>query len=210
MRRSERRGIICCTAGMVQAEHGEAVERDIGDKLVVAGLSSPPAVPQWSRCSGSTLVTTAMVAGKRRKRAVALVRLDHHPLARAEPRVAAVSVHDAAVDDGRVQMRRRSPARTRPWTWSSSSCRACRRRRCDHRSRISSASISARRTTGMSFGRGRQRSPGCPDRTAVLTSRRPARSNLRSPGRARWRLGCLLSRSRRTFAPSAMSLPWTA
>ena len=38
--------------------------------------------------------------------AVALVGLDHHPVAGAEPRVGAVGVDDAAVDHGGVEMRR--------------------------------------------------------------------------------------------------------
>ena len=37
------------------------------------------------------------------KRAVALVGLDHHPVAGAEPRIGAISVDDAAVDHGRVE-----------------------------------------------------------------------------------------------------------
>ena len=57
--------------------------------------------------------------------AVALVGLDHHPVAGAEPRVGAVGVDDAAVDDGRVEAagveQRRRPARS---SWS---CRGCRR-----------------------------------------------------------------------------------
>ena len=61
------------------------------------------------------LVTTAMVAGRRRKRAVALVGLHHHPVAGAQPRVGAVGVDDAAVDHGRIEAAR-PPARRRSAT----------------------------------------------------------------------------------------------
>ena len=43
------------------------------------------------------------VGGQLQERAVALVGLDHHPVAAAEPRIGAVGVDDAAVDDGRVE-----------------------------------------------------------------------------------------------------------
>ena len=49
------------------------------------------------------LVTTATVAGSLHEGAVAFVGLDHHPVAGAEPRIGAVGVDDAAVDDGRIE-----------------------------------------------------------------------------------------------------------
>ena len=49
------------------------------------------------------LVTIAMSAGQLQERAVALVGLDHHPVAGPEPRVGAIGVDDAAVDHGRVE-----------------------------------------------------------------------------------------------------------
>ena len=92
------------------------------------------------------LVTTAMVAVEPQEAAVALVGLDHHPVALAEPGVGAIGVDDAAVDHGRVELgRRRAAPRSSRSSWS---CRGCRRPRSSICSRISSASISARRTTG--------------------------------------------------------------
>ena len=49
------------------------------------------------------LVTMATSAGKLQEGAVTLIRLDHHPVAPAEPRVGAVGVDDAAIDDGRIE-----------------------------------------------------------------------------------------------------------
>ena len=37
------------------------------------------------------------------ERAVAFVGLDHHPFARAEPRIGAIGVDDAAIDDGGIE-----------------------------------------------------------------------------------------------------------
>ena len=54
-------------------------------------------VPQCSICSGSILVTIAMVAGRRLKVPSTFVGLDHHPFALPHARVGAVGVDDAAV-----------------------------------------------------------------------------------------------------------------
>ena len=80
------------------------------------------------------LVTTAIDRRQAQEGAVALVGLDHHPVAGAEPGVGAVGVDDAAVDHGRDRARRRRAARrSSRWSWS---CRGCRR----PRSTISAAS----------------------------------------------------------------------
>ena len=204
MRRSDRRGIICLHRRMIDAQHREAVERHVADELVVA-RDHRLDVPQWSRCSGSMLVTTAITAGSRRKRAVAFVGLHHHPVAGAEPRVGAVGVDDAAVDHGGIEMRR-PPAPRRPgwWWWS---CRACRR----SRSTISAASArpaSRRAAPPGSAARARSPLPDCPVFTADDTTTTCALPRLA----ASWPMatGMPASRRRRTLAESAMSLPCTA
>ena len=102
------------------------------------------------------LVTTAIDRRQPQEGAVALVGLDHHPLAGAEPGVGAVGVDDAAVDHGRDRARR-LPARRRPgwWWWS---CRACRR----PRSTISAASARPASRRGGP--------PGCAARAPPATS----------------------------------------
>ena len=76
-----------------------------------------------------------------------------------------------------------------------------------HFSRISSASISARRTTGTSRARAAATS-GLSRLIAVLTTTTCALATLT----ASWPIatGMPASRSRRTLALSEMSLPWTA
>ena len=77
--------------------------------------------------------------------AVGFVGLHHHPVAGAEPRVGAVGVDDAAVDHGRIETFRLDQRATievvvvLPWVPAIA---------MQLLSRISSASISARRTTG--------------------------------------------------------------
>jgi hypothetical protein len=83
--------------------------------------------------------------------AVALVGLDHHPFALPHPRVGAVGVDDAAIDHRRVDAAGSSSAATivvvvvLPWVPATATLDF---------SRISSASISARRTTGRPRGAG--------------------------------------------------------
>ena len=89
---------------MVDAQHGKAVERDVADKALEPCLQR-----------GEIAVIVEMLGvdvGDDRDRrrqlgegAVALVGLDHHPVACAEPRVGAVGVDDPAVDHGRVELR---------------------------------------------------------------------------------------------------------
>ena len=131
--------------GMVDAHHREAVERDVLDEGAEGLLD---------RVEGAVVVEVLGVdvgddrdVGRQLEEgAVGLVGLDHHPVARAHAGVGAVGVDDAAVDDGRVESRRRRAASRRARSWWS--CRACRRSATQDLKRISSASISARRTTG--------------------------------------------------------------
>ncbi len=82
--------------------------------------------------------------------AVGLVGLDHHPLALAHPGIGAIGIDDAAIDDGRVE-----PARIQQRADHRRGCGLAMRAAHGDRiaRRISSASISARRTTGSSFSR---------------------------------------------------------
>ena len=88
-------------AGMVDAQDGEAIERHVGDELVVAGdhgLGRAPMV----QVLGVHVGDDGDDGGQAQEAAVALIGLDHHPLAVAEPGVGPVGVDDAAVDHGRV------------------------------------------------------------------------------------------------------------
>ena len=135
---------------MVDAQHREAVERDVVDEVLVGAVH---------RLDRAVMVEMLRVHvgddGDDRRQlhegAVGFVRLHHHPVAGAEPRIGAVIVDDAAVDDGRVEARRRRSAPPTievvvvlPWVPPTAT---------DHLRRISSASISARRTTGSSLAR---------------------------------------------------------
>ncbi len=96
------------------------------------------------------LVITATSAGSFRNVPSDLVGLDHHPLTLAHSGIGAVGIDDAAIDDRRVQptgfQQRRHQRRGRGLAM-----RTADRDRIAER--ISSASISARRTTGSSFSR---------------------------------------------------------
>ncbi len=89
---------------VVDAQHGEAVERDVADELVVAGghrLGAAPVV----QVLGVHVGDHGDGGGQAQEAAVALVGLHHHPVALAQPGVGAVGVDDAAVDHGRVHVR---------------------------------------------------------------------------------------------------------
>ncbi len=87
---------------MVDAHHGEAVERDVADKGL-EGLLQGGEVAVEIEVFGIDVGDD----GDRRRQpgegAVALVRLDRHPVAGAQPGVGAIGVDDAAVDHGRVE-----------------------------------------------------------------------------------------------------------
>ena len=112
--------------GMVDAQHGEAVERDVLDE-------AHEGVAQ--RVEGAVVVEMLGIDvgddgdGRRQaqERAVRFVGLHHHPVAAADAGVGAVGVDDAAVDHRRIEPagieHRRRPSRS---SWS---CRACRRPR---------------------------------------------------------------------------------
>ena len=112
--------------GMVEAQDGEAVERNVLDE-------AHEGVAQ--RVEGAVMIEMLGIdvghhrdgGGQAQERAVRFVGLHHHPVAFAQPRVGAVGIDDAAIDHRGVKSTRRRAWR-RPAT-SSWSCRACRRPR---------------------------------------------------------------------------------
>ena len=89
---------------MIEAHHGEAVERQIfdeGEKRLLDRVEGLEMIEMF----GIDIGDDGDVGGQLQERAVALVGLDHHPVARAEPRIGAIGVDDAAVDDGRIEAR---------------------------------------------------------------------------------------------------------
>ena len=135
---------------MIGAHHREAVERDVLDEIVEGVLHRFVGV-EVVEVLGIDIGDDGDVGRQLEEGAVGLVGLHHHPVAGTEPGIGAVGVDDAAVDDGRVEI-------------------AAVEQRRHHRgggglavgagdgdaglsSRISSASISARRTTGSRLAR---------------------------------------------------------
>ena len=110
---------------MIEAHDGEAIERQVLDQRQKGVLDRVEGL-EMVEVLGIDVGDDRDVGGQLEERAVALVGLDHHPVAGAEPRVGAIGVDDAAVDHGRIEARRRRAA-SRPAT-SSWSCRACRPR----------------------------------------------------------------------------------
>ena len=141
---------------MVEAHHGEAVERQVLDEGQKGVLDRVEGL-EMVEVLGVDVGDDRHVRRQLEEGAVALVGLDHHPVAAAEPGVGAVGVDDAAVDHGRVEPGRleqrrhqRGGGRLAVGAGDRDACL----------SRISSASISARRTTGMRFARA-ARARGC-------------------------------------------------
>jgi hypothetical protein len=109
---------------MIDAHHRKAVERHVLDEgqESLLGLVERAVVIEML---GIDVGDDHHIGRQLDEGAVGLVRLDHHPVALAEPRIGAIGVDDAAVDDSRIEAARHR-ATPRPAT-SSSSCRACRR-----------------------------------------------------------------------------------
>ena len=87
---------------MVRAHHREAVERhvlDEGAERILHRVESLEVVEML----GIDIGDDGDVGRQLEEGAVGLVGLDHHPVAGAEPRIGAVGVDDAAVDDGRIE-----------------------------------------------------------------------------------------------------------
>ena len=87
---------------MVDAQHCKAVEWHVLHELVEAGEHGLPGAPVVEML-GVHVGHHGNRGWEPEKAAVALVGLDHHPLAGAHAGVGAVVVDDAAVDDRRVE-----------------------------------------------------------------------------------------------------------
>ena len=88
---------------MVDAHHGEAVERHVLDEIaerVLHGLEGLEVVEML----GIDIGDDGDIGRQLEEGAVALVGFHHHPLAGAEPRVGAVGIDDAAIDDGGIEI----------------------------------------------------------------------------------------------------------
>ena len=87
---------------MIEAHHREAVERQVfdeGQKGVLDRVEGLEVVEML----GIDVGDDRDVGGQLQERAVALVGLDHHPVAGAEPGIGAIGVDDAAIDHGRIE-----------------------------------------------------------------------------------------------------------
>ena len=124
MRRSSMRPTSCCTTSMVGAHHRETVERHVLDEAAESILHGVVGL-EVVEMLGIDIGHDRDVGRQLEEGAVGLVRLHHHPVAAAEPRIGAVGLDDAAVDHGRIEIagveQRGDTAR---WSWS---CRGCRR-----------------------------------------------------------------------------------
>ena len=88
---------------MIDAHHGEAVERHVLDELRGTPRCTASKVAVVVEMLGIDVGDDGDVGRQLQEGAVALVGLDHHPVAVAEPRVGAVGIDDAAVDHGRIE-----------------------------------------------------------------------------------------------------------
>ena len=87
---------------MIETHDREAIERQVSDqrqKGVLDGVEGLEVV----EVLGIDVGDDGDVGGELQERAVALVGLDHHPVAGPEPRVGAIGVDDAAVDHRRIK-----------------------------------------------------------------------------------------------------------
>ena len=87
---------------MIEAHHGEAVERQVLDEGEERLLDRVEGL-EMVEMLGIDVGDDGDVGGQLEEGAVAFVGLDHHPVAAAAPRVGAVGVDDAAVDDGGIE-----------------------------------------------------------------------------------------------------------
>ncbi len=87
---------------MVEAHDREAIEGNIFDEGAEGFLDRVECI-EMIEMFGIDIGDDGDVGGKFEERAVAFVGLDHHPVAGAEPRIGAIGVDDAAIDDGRIE-----------------------------------------------------------------------------------------------------------
>ena len=88
--------------GMIDAKHRKTVERHVLDETLegVAHLVEGAVIIEMV---GVDVGDDGDHRRKAQESAVALVGFHHHPFAGAQPRIGAVSVDDAAVDDGGIE-----------------------------------------------------------------------------------------------------------
>ena len=87
---------------MVGAHHREAVERDVLDEVAERILHGVEGL-EMIEMLGIDIGDDRDVGRQLQESAVGLVGLDHHPVARTQPRVGAIGIDDAAVDHGRIE-----------------------------------------------------------------------------------------------------------
>ena len=88
---------------MVDAHHREAVERHALDEIaegILHGLERLEVIEMF----GIDIGDDGDFGRQLQEGAVALVGLDHHPVARPQPRIGAVGIDDAAIDDGGIEI----------------------------------------------------------------------------------------------------------
>ena len=88
---------------VVGAHHREAVERHVLDEAAERLLHRVEGL-EVVEMLGIDIGDDGDVGRQLEEGAVGLVGLDHHPVAGAEPRIGAVGLDDAAVDDGRIEI----------------------------------------------------------------------------------------------------------
>src|SRR6186997_867336 len=87
---------------MIRAHHRKPIERNVldeGTECVLHGFERAEVIEML----GIDVGDDGDVGGQLEKRAVGFIRLDHHPVSGAEPRIGAVGIDDAAVDHGGVE-----------------------------------------------------------------------------------------------------------
>ena len=89
--------------GMIDAHHRKAVERHVLDEIAERVLDRVERL-EVVEMLGVDIGDDDDVGRQLQEGAVAFVGLHHHPVAGAEPRIGAIGIDDAAVDDGRIEI----------------------------------------------------------------------------------------------------------
>src|SRR5712671_4796088 len=88
---------------MVRTHDGETVERDVFHKTAERLLHSIKR-HEMIEMFGIDVGDDCDIGGQLEERAVGFIGLDHHPVAGAEPRIGAIGLDNAAIDDGRIEI----------------------------------------------------------------------------------------------------------
>ena len=105
MRRSVMRPDHRLHFGMIEAQHGKAVERHILDKAL-EGVAHGVEGAVEIQMIGIGIGDHRDGGRQAQEGAVAFIGFHHHPFARAQPRIGAIGVDDAAIDHGGIQAAR--------------------------------------------------------------------------------------------------------